>query len=250
MSGDTLFYTCAIVAVILSGLAKGGFSGVGALAMPIMALGIDPVRAAAIMLPILILQDMVGVWAFRRSWDRHILAVMLPGMTIGVGIGYLFAAQVSETAVLGALGLISVIFGLQRLWVERGGAVVLPSNSPGWVGVLFGVVSGFTSQIAHAGAPPFQMWVLPKRLARDILVGTTAIAFAVMNWIKVPAYAALGQFTPANLLATAMLAPVAIVATFAGVVLVRKVDPDRFYTLIYVLMVLLGIKLMADALLA
>lgn len=250
MSGDYFFYACAIVAVILSGLAKGGFSGVGALAMPIMALGIDPVRAAAIMLPILILQDTVSVWAFRHSWDRHILNVMLPGMAMGVGLGYFFAAQVSETAVLGALGLISILFGLQRLWVERGGAIVLPSSSPDWMGTLFGVVSGFTSQIAHAGAPPFQMWVLPKRLARDMLVGTTAIAFAVMNWIKVPAYAALGQFTWANLSATAMLAPVAIGATFAGVVLVRRVDPARFYTLIYVLMVLLGIKLMADALMA
>jgi uncharacterized membrane protein YfcA len=250
MNGDLLFYSCAIAAVILSGLAKGGFSGVGALAMPIMALGIDPVRAAAIMLPILILQDAVSVWAFRRSWDRHILAVMLPGMAIGVALGYYFAAQVSETAVLGALGLISIVFGLQRLWVERGGAVVLPSSSPNWVGVLLGIVSGFTSQIAHAGAPPFQMWVLPKRLARDVLVGTTAIAFAVMNWIKVPAYAALGQFTAGNLMTTALLAPVAIASTFAGVVVVRRVDPDRFYTLIYVLMVLLGIKLMADALFA
>jgi uncharacterized membrane protein YfcA len=233
--------------VILSGLAKGGFAGVGALAMPIMALGIDPVRAAAIMLPILILQDAVSVWSFRHSWDGHILKVMLPGMAVGVGLGYIFAAQVPESAVLGALGFISTLFGAQRLWVERGGAIVLPSTSPDWIGTLLGVASGFTSQIAHAGAPPFQMWVLPKRLARDVLIGTSAIAFAVMNWIKVPAYAALGQFTRANLMATAMLAPVAIAATFAGVVLVKRVDPARFYTLIYVLMVLLGIKLMADA---
>ena len=250
MSGDYLYYTCAILAVTLSGLAKGGFAGVGVLAMPIFALGVDPVQAAAIMLPILILQDAVSVWSFRHSWDRHILTVMLPGMILGVGLGYLFAAQVSETAVLGALGLISLLFGLQRLWVERSGAVVLPSSSPNWIGVLLGVASGFTSQIAHAGAPPFQMWVLPKRLPRDLLIGTSAVAFAVMNWVKVPAYAALGQFTRANLLATATLAPIAIAATYAGVVLVRRVDPARFYTLIYVLMVLLGIKLMADAVLA
>lgn len=248
MSGDNFYYACAIVAVILSGLAKGGFAGVGALAMPVMALGIDPVRGAAIMLPILIIQDTVSVWAFRHSWDRHILKVMLPGAAVGIGIGYFFAAQVSETAVLGVLGLISTLFGLQRLWIERGGAIVLPSSSPDWVGVLFGMASGFTSQIAHAGSPPFQMWVLPKRLPRDMMVGTTAIAFATMNWMKVPAYAALGQFTGANLTATAMLAPVAIGATFAGVALVRRVDANRFYTLIYVLMVLLGIKLMADAL--
>lgn len=250
MNGEYLYYACAIAAVILSGLAKGGFAGVGALAMPVMAMGIDPVRGAAILLPILILQDAVGVWTFRHSWDRRILAVMLPGMAMGIAFGYLFAARVPETTVLGVLGLISVLFGLQRLWTERGGAVVLPSRSPAWVGTLFGVASGFTSQIAHAGSPPFQMWVLPKRLPRDVLVGTTAIAFATMNWMKVLAYAALGQFTRANLTATALLVPVAIIATFAGVALVRRFDAARFYTLIYVLMMLLGVKLMADALMA
>lgn len=250
MSPETLYIVCAVIAVVISGLAKGGFAGVGALAMPIMALGVDPVRGAAILLPILILQDAVSVWAFRRSWDGAILKVILPGAAVGVALGWLFAARVSSVAVLGALGVISVVFGLQRLWVERGGAVVLPSNAPGWVGFLFGVASGFTSQLAHAGSPPFQMYVLPKKLPRDTLVGTTAIAFAVMNWMKAPAYAALGEFTPANLLATAALVPVAIVATFAGVWLVRRVDPARFYTLIYLLMILLGLKLIADAAMA
>jgi uncharacterized membrane protein YfcA len=247
---DPLFIACALAAVILSGLAKGGFAGIGALAMPVMALAIDPVRGAAILLPILIMQDAVGVWAYRRNWDERILAVMLPGAAVGILLGWFFAAQVSEVAVLGVLGAISVLFGLQRLWVERGGAITLPSNSPTWVGFLFGIASGFTSQVAHAGSPPFQMWVLPKRLTRDMLVGTTAFAFAAMNWMKVPAYAALGQFSRDNLMATAMLAPVAILSTFAGVALVRRVDPARFYTLIYILMILLGLKLIADALLA
>lgn len=249
MAPDHLYYVCAILAVVLAGLAKGGFAGVGALAMPIMAIGVDPVRGAAIMLPILILQDAVSVWVYRRDWDGSILKVILPGAAIGIMLGWLFAAQVSETAVLGVLGAISILFGLQRLWLERNKMAILPSDSPGWVGMLFGIASGFTSQIAHAGSPPFQMWVLPKRLPRDMLVGTTALAFAAMNWMKLPAYAALGQFTHANLMATAMLVPIAIVSTFAGVALVRRVDPARFYTLIYVLMVLLGVKLVADAVL-
>ncbi|MCW2394940.1 MULTISPECIES: sulfite exporter TauE/SafE family protein [unclassified Sphingobium] len=245
---DPFYILCAVVAVVISGLAKGGFSAAGSLAMPILALAIDPVRAAAILLPILIVQDVVGVWAFRRTWDGHVLAVMIPGMTIGVALGYFFSAQVSADVVLGVLGAISILFGLQRLWVERGHAITLPSNSPAWLGALFGVASGFTSHIAHAGSPPFQMWVLPRKLPRDTLVGTTAIAFAVMNWIKVPAYTALGQFTRANLLATGVLIPLALISTMLGVKLVRKVDPERFYVLIYVLMILLGMKLLADAL--
>ncbi|HKT76669.1 MAG TPA: sulfite exporter TauE/SafE family protein [Sphingobium sp.] len=243
LSPDPLFITCAILAVTISGLGKGGFAGLGMLSMPIMAQGMNPIKGAAILLPILVVQDVVGVWAFRRTWDKAVIAAMLPGMALGVLLGYLFAAIVDERVVTGIVGLLSLLFGLYRLWLERGGRVPLPSNSPYWVGSLFGVGSGFTSQIAHAGAPPFQMWVIPRQLPRDVLVGTTAIAFAAMNWMKIPAYAALGQFTRSNLQASTLLMPVALASTAAGVVLVRKVDAQRFYTLIYVLMVVLGGRL-------
>jgi uncharacterized membrane protein YfcA len=242
-----LFYALAVPAVILLGLSKGGFAGLGALSLPVLAMVISPVRAAAILLPILIVQDVVSVWAFRRSWDGFVLAWMLPGAVVGIALAYLFAAHVDPDAVLGLVGAISIVFGLYRLWLARRGGVVAATRSPGWVGTLAGVVSGFTSQIAHAGQPPFQMWVLPRRLERDVLVGTTAIFFAATNWLKVPAYWALGQFSRDNLTAAALLMPVAIVSTFAGVWLVRRVSPARFYTAIYVLMIVVGVKLVWDA---
>jgi uncharacterized membrane protein YfcA len=246
---DLNFYLFAIPAVILIGLAKGGFSGLGALGTPLMALGIaDPVKAAAILLPILIAQDVVGVAAFRRTWDGSVILVMLPGAVVGIGLGYLLAAEISSDAVMAVLGAISILFGLYRLWIERGGRIAASSNSSAWVGSLFGVATGFTSQIAHAGGPPFQMWVMPRKLPRDMFVGTSAIFFAIINWIKVPAYVALGQFTRANLIATAVLLPVAVVASLAGVWLVRRVSPERFYTLVYILMIVAGAKLLADGL--
>jgi uncharacterized protein len=214
-----------------------------------MALGMrDPVRAAAILLPILIAQDVVGVAAFRRTWSKEILAIMLPGAVVGIGLGYLLAATISESAVMAVLGSISILFGGYRLVVERGGRISASSNSPPWVGTLFGVATGFTSQIAHAGGPPFQMWVMPRKLNRDTFVGTSAIFFAVVNWIKVPAYAALGQFSLANAAATLVLLPVAVLASFAGVRLVRKVPMERFYVIVYVLMVVAGGKLLLDGL--
>jgi len=233
--------------VILLGLSKGGFVGVGVLSMPMIAQIVPPIQAAAIVLPILIVQDAVGVWAFRRTWDGHVLAVMLPGAVIGIVGGYLFAAHLPEQWVLGALGVISIVFSVQRLWIERGGRVVAAQRLPDWVGFTCGVGAGVTSQIAHAGGPPFQIWVLPMRLQRDILVGTTAIFFAAVNWIKVPAYVALGQFTATNAILTASMLPVAILSTFAGVKLVRSVSPDRFYTMIYLLTLALGVKLIWDA---
>ncbi|WP_337185051.1 sulfite exporter TauE/SafE family protein [Phenylobacterium sp.] len=248
MITDPIFYAVALPAVVLMGFAKGGFAGVGALSMPLLALTVSPVRAAAILLPILIVQDVVGVWAFRREWDRRIVAIMLPGAAVGILAGYLLAAKVSAAAVLGALGAISILFALHRLWLMRGGAVQAPANSPPAVGVLFGALSGFTSQIAHAGGPPFQMWVLPRGLSPRGLAGTTAIFFAVINWLKVPAYAALGQFTPGNLLTVAALLPVAIASTFGGVWLVKRIAAERFYVVIYGLMIPVGAHLVWKAL--
>jgi uncharacterized membrane protein YfcA len=243
---DPLFLLVGGLAVTLLGLGKGGFAGIGSIGTPLLALVAGPVEAAAIVLPILILQDAVGVWAFRKSWDGPILALMLPGAAIGIALAYWFAASLPEAGMEILLGLISILFAGRSLWLQRGGRVPAPAHPPRWFGFLMGIASGVTSQIAHAGQPVFQIYVLPKRLARDVLVGTTAIFFAAVNWIKVPAYLALGQFTRAHLTASLMFAPLALLSTLAGVWLVRRVDPERFYALIYWLMLLIGVKLVWD----
>ncbi|HEY0941885.1 MAG TPA: sulfite exporter TauE/SafE family protein [Steroidobacter sp.] len=248
MLSDSVFYALAIPAVILLGLSKGGFAGVGAIAMPLLALRISPVQAAGILLPVLIVQDAVSVWAFRKNLAREILALMIPSALVGIVLAYLLAARVSATVVLATLGGISVVFACYRLWISRGGRVPMPSNAPRALGVLLGIAAGFTSQVAHSGQPPFQMWVLPKQLPPAVLVGTTAIFFAAINLLKVPAYMALGQFTRENLLTAAALLPVAIASTLLGVWLVRRIDAERFITIIYVLMAVVGVQLLFKAL--
>lgn len=248
MITDPVFYLLAVPAVILLGLAKGGFAGIGVIAVPLMALAVSPVLAASITLPILIVQDVVSVWAFRKTWSGRILALMLPSAAVGIFAGYSLAAFVKPAAVELAVGVISVAFAAQRLWVERRAAPVRPAKAEGlpWRGVLAGVAAGFTSQISHAGGPPFQMYVLPKRLARDTFVGTSALFFAAVNWMKVPAYLALGQFTRQSLTTSAALLPLAIASTWAGVWVVRRVPAEQFYRVIYALLIVVGAKLVWD----
>src|SRR5579859_1125746 len=164
MIDDPIFYAALIPAVILCGLGKGGFTGAGVLAMPLTALVISPIKGAAILLPILCLQDLVGVWAYRRAFDRWNLAVMFPGACLGILNGYLFAKQVPDTAIDLAVGVVSVWFGASRLVIERKGPVEPKGKPRRSVGVFWGAVWGFTSTTANAGAPLFQLYVLPKRL--------------------------------------------------------------------------------------
>ena len=246
MVTDPLFYVAAIPAVILLGLAKGGFSGLGLLSLPLMALVISPVQAAAITLPILMVQDVVSVWAYRHSWDRRNLQIMLPGAVVGIITGYLMAARVSDAAVTLAVGVISVAFAVRRMILERSATPPKATKADVARGTFWGWVTGFTSMIAHAGGPPFQIFVMPQRLQHNVFVGTGALFFALVNWIKVPPYIALGQFTVGNLTTSGALFPVAIGSTWAGVWLVRRVSGQRFYTLVYILLVLVGIKLTVD----
>lgn len=246
MIAEWTFYATAIPAVILLGLSKGGLVGVSALGMPLMALTIPPVKAAAVTLPILIIQDMFSVWVYRKSWDRTNLAILLPSAFVGIGLGYLLAAKVPDAAVSLALGVISVLFALRHWW--RRAPAAPPGNKPlnrpvGW---FCGIAAGFTSMIAHAGGPPFQIYVMPQNLPRDIFVGTGVLFFAVVNLVKVPPYFLLDQFTPENLLTSVSLFPLAIASTWAGVWLVRRISGPRFYTLIYALLFLVGCKLVVD----
>ena len=163
-----LFYIVAILAIVMVGLAKGGFAGLGAAAMPMLALVMDPLQAAAMMLPILIAQDVISVWSFRRDYDAETLWLMIPGGVAGVGLGCFFSASVDADAVRGLVGGIAVLFGAYRLLQMRG--LGLKSSRPlsRWWACFWGGMSGFTSHVAHAGGPPFQVWALPQFPAPDL----------------------------------------------------------------------------------
>ena len=71
MIADPWFYAAAIPAMIILGLSKGGFGAIGMLTVPILALVISPVQAAAIVLPILVLSDIVAVVSYRGIYDAN-----------------------------------------------------------------------------------------------------------------------------------------------------------------------------------
>jgi uncharacterized membrane protein YfcA len=191
-------------------------------------------------------QDWVSVWAFRRDYSLRNLVILTPSAVIGVGIGWLLAARVSDDAVRLVIGAISIVFVAYMLIRDRLGLASF--EKPGVPsGILWGSLSGFTSFISHAGAPPFQVYVMPQYLQPRIFAGTATIFFAAVNLLNLPPYFLLGELSRDNLIVSAGLIPVAIVSTFAGVWVVRRVSPDRFYALILALTFLIGIKLTYDA---
>ena len=110
-------------------------------------------------------------------------------------------------------------------------------------GVFWGALSGFTSTICQAGGPPYQMYVLGLRLPKMTYVGTNAIVFAFINWLKVVPYFALGQFTTEGFGTTLALLPLAIAANIFGFWLVRVTPQEIFYRITLGIMLVISIEL-------
>ena len=194
---DPLFYVVAIPAVMFLGLSKGGFSSVGMVATPLVAIVMGPLEAAALLLPIILIQDAVSVWVYRRTWDPWNLKVMIPGCVIGVGAAWLLAAYVSDGVIRLVVGLIAlslVSYTFFRHWLP--GETARPRASHG---VFWGAMSGFTTTLIQIGAPPYYAFVLPQRLPKMVYVGTTVMFFAAANVMKIVPYFALGQFSASGL---------------------------------------------------
>lgn len=229
MSGEE-FWIAAVIAAALVGLSKGGLPVVGMLAVPVLALVISPVAAAGLLLPVYVASDMIGLYAYRRAFDRRVLAILAPAAVLGVGLGWLTAAAVPERLVTGIVGAIGAGFALTLLVLPR------PAGGAGHArigpGIFWGALTGYTSFVSHAGAPPYQVYVLPLRLEKTVFAGTTTVLFAFVNAVKLVPYWALGQLSPANLKAAAVLSGPAVLAVLAGVWLVKVLPEVLFFRLV------------------
>jgi uncharacterized membrane protein YfcA len=247
MDGGLLFFLLAGLAAFVVGASKGGLPMVGALGVPLLALVMPPVAAAALLLPVYIVSDWVGLWAYRKHYDMRNLLILVPAMTGGVALGWATAHVTAEWMVTLIVGIVGLYYCVTVL-LKKPDAPPKPADVPR--GVFWGTIAGFTSFVSHTGGPPYQTYVLPQKLEKMVFAGTSTIVFAIINAVKLIPYWALGQFNPGNLEMAALLAPVAIAGALAGY-RVTSIIPERvFFRLVEVALFVVSVKLIYDALLA
>jgi len=242
---DPLFYVVVIPAVLLVGISKGGFGGgVGLIGTPMVALVTTPTRAAAILLPILCAMDLVGVIAYRKSWDPVNLRILVPGSVLGILVGAATFRFLDENLIRLLIGSLALAFVL-RYWLARGPAAV-PTAPDRCSGSLWAALSGFTSFVAHAGGPPLSVYLLPQNMDKTLFVGTTVVYFAIVNYVKLVPYSLLGQFSGENLVTSLLLSPLAPLGMWLGIWLHRRIEEKLFYQSVYLMLAVVGLKLLYD----
>jgi uncharacterized protein len=241
----TWFWIAAVTAAVLVGMGKGGLPVVGMLGVPVLSLMISPVAAAGLLLPVYIVSDAFGLYAYRAAFDRRVVGILAIGGTVGVAIGWATASVVPEDAVTLLVGAIGLVFALNLLLRPSLPAAREARLAPG---LFWGALTGFTSFVSHAGAPPYQVYVQPLGLTKTVFAGTTTVLFAYINAIKLIPYIALGQINLGSLQTAAILAVPAGVAVLTGVKLVKILPERLFFRLVTWALLLISIKLIGDGL--
>ena len=251
MADSIWFFMLAVPVVLLTGISKGGFAGgLGTLAVPLLTLMVDPRVAAAIMLPILCTMDIFTVWSYRRDWDARSLKILIPGAIAGIIIGGLTFSMMNADMIRIIVGVVSLYFVGNYWFVQRGKSHVEPHGHNRLKGSILGAFSGFTSFIAHAGGPPLSQYLFPLRLDKTVMVATSVMFFITVNYVKLIPYAWLGQLSVENLKMSLYLMPFAPIGVWLGIWMHNRVSNRLFYIICYGLLFLVGIKLLAEDLIA
>ncbi len=208
-----------------------------------MALAVTVPQAAAILMPVLLLMDVMGMAAFRKDFDLKLLKFLLPFGVLGIVIGAALFKVLNAHTVAGIVGALTLLFLAQRLFFPPHADSPPP---PRWLGALLTTTAGFTSFIAHAGGPPISAYVIPLKLSPVHYTATLAFFFFVVNLSKWIPYAWLGLLDMRNLSTSLVLLPLAPIGVWAGVRMARRISPVVFYRFLYGGMFLTGIKLLWD----
>jgi uncharacterized membrane protein YfcA len=183
--------------------------------------------ALGLMLPVLMIGDVLAVGAHWRGWNSKLLWPLLAGSLVGVSIGTFLISNASPVLLRKALAILVILFVLFRLFEKKIRQGLTYQSRP-WHGVLAGVVAGFSSTLAHAGGPPIAIFLLMQNLNPPVFVATSAIYFAVLNWIKLPYYIGAGLMDFSEYLYLAICLPVIPLGVFVGKRLVYRIDKALF----------------------
>ncbi|WP_299965471.1 sulfite exporter TauE/SafE family protein [uncultured Roseobacter sp.] len=243
------FYGVAALSILLTGISKSGFGGgLGVMAVPLMSLFVAPQFAAAVMMPILLAMDVLIVWRFRRTWDQRIILGLLPAAVLGLVLGSLTFGLMNADVIRLVIGLLAAFFVGQFLASRRATHGSRPTRRP--VVWALGLLSGFSSFVAHAGGPPVKGYLLRQNLEKTWFVGTNTVFFFTLNVIKTIAYGATGTLSMTSLLTSVTLAPVLFVGVFIGARCHAYIKQEVFVKVVYGFLALTAAKLLTDSVLA
>lgn len=169
---SALTWVTLIAAAALTGLTKTAVPGLASVAAALFALVLPAKESTGVMLTLLLIGDMIALWAYRRDAVAAVLRRLVPSVLAGVGLGALLLAVSTQAQMRRTIGAILLLLVLVTLAQRRWGP---PHVSQGRVArAAYGTLAGFTTMATNAGGPVTSMYFLASRFSVSQFLGTTA----------------------------------------------------------------------------
>ena len=241
-------FALAVLAGLLTGVAKTGLPGFGILAVPLMVLAVGDARhSAGWLLPLLCLADLFAIATYRRHAQARRLFDLMPWVLAGIVLGALTLAAPERALRLLVAGIVIFMIGLR--WVRgRRSAVAAdaPATRDHWTQAAgYGVSAGFATTVANAAGPVMNLYLLARRLPKHEFVATGAWFFFAVNLVKLPIYAGHGLIGRRSLLFDLALAPSVVAGALLGRALLHRLPQTAFDRLVMALTVCAAALLLA-----
>lgn len=248
--GTTLWWyiTAMGLGVMLLGIAKSGFGGgIGIVTVPLIANALPADRTIGVMLPILIFADLFAVAAHRKHVDWPTLKWLLVGAALGIGIGTAVIWLIQSRGTLNLalnliVGTVCIVFVALQCFRMLGGRVPRIPGGP-LPGTVAGTVAGGVSMIAHSAGPVISVYLLERKLAKVLFVGTSVIFFFVVNLAKIPSYLGLRLIRVETLVESVIWFPLVPIGAWIGLKMLHRIPERPFTFIIYAAAALAGARM-------
>jgi uncharacterized membrane protein YfcA len=249
MELDAFFFLMAVPAVVFAGMSKGGLSAAaGFAATPFLALILTPGQAIGLMLPLLLVMDVTALRAYWGKWDLKVAGFLVSGAVLGLIIAGFVYKTTDPDVFRFLIGVVAIGFVLYQGAKSKGFIRPAKTQMGGAYGLFWGAIAGFSSFVSHAGGPPASVYLLSQGFDKTKYHATGALAFFVINVLKIIPYITLGIFSADTLKADVLLLPAAMFGVMLGVYLHKRISERLFFTLTYTLLLCTGVKLIFDSL--
>lgn len=232
-----------IMAALFTGMAKTGIYGLGILVAPLLAVFFGGKVSSGLLLPMLSMADILAVIYYNRhaSWPH--LWRLFPFAALGVIIAMWVGEIINDSTFKIIMGTF-ILGGLPvMIWRERM-TNVTPLSGNWWSGSFFGITGGFSTMIGNAAGPVMSLYLLAMQLPKNVLIGTGAWFFLIINLFKIPFHVFVWKtITPHSVSLNIVLWPVILLGGFIGIKLVRIIPEKPFRWLVIIMTALASIRL-------
>jgi uncharacterized membrane protein YfcA len=228
---------------LLIGMSKTGITGVGLMAVPMLANAFGGRPSVGLLLPILIFADVFAVsWYNRHAQWKHILR-LIPWAFAGIITASIVGKSISDQTFNRLLAVL-VIGGIGILvWQDiRAGKLKIPQSR--WFAGGMGLLGGFSTMIGNAAGPVMAIYLLSMRLPKNSYIGTGAWFFFIVNISKVPLHVwSWNTITRDSFMLDLLMIPAISAGAILGIWLVRLL-PEKFYRILVIVTTLLSALLL------